>query len=130
MGSDRIEITVDTGDSGFAVGSAKWHREQERLRAELRRELGPGVLAEAPPEPGDKGAILVPIVVALASGRAIPALEKFFAAWFKSKPRTWSVNVEWGDGHIQVTGDNVSEGMLKSVADIIASKGLSDGKSG
>jgi hypothetical protein len=123
VGDDRILIEIDSGTSGFAEGSDRWHREREDLRAELQRALGSSAMLAASPKPGAKGAELVPIVIALASGSAIPALARCLEMWLKTRPRDWSFRITRVDDDegqsVYVKAENLPSDAVESLAHLL-----------
>jgi hypothetical protein len=120
----RIQIEIDSAGSGFAEGSAKWFGEQEDLRSELRRVLGPDAVPGGPPDSGAKGVeLVVPIVVALASGRAIPALAQCIQTWLIIRPRDWVLNIKKVDNGkeswTQVSGTSLPSDIVKSLSRLL-----------
>ena len=124
VGDDRVLIEIDSGTSGFAEGSERWHREREDLRGELLRALGPGAVLGESPKPGAKGAELVPIVIALAGGRAIPALARCLEMWLKTRPRDWSFRITRVDNDegksVYVTAENLPSDAVESLARLLS----------
>jgi hypothetical protein len=119
----RVRIEIDSGSSGFAEGTDKWHLEREELRGELQRALGPGAVLGGQPEPGAKGVVLVPIVIALAGGTAIPALARCLEMWLKTRPRDWAFRItrvddgkENKENTVLVTAENLPGDALESLA--------------
>jgi Effector Associated Constant Component 1 len=123
VGDDRVLIEIDSGVSGFAQGSDRWHREREDLRGELQRALGPSALLAQSPKPGAKGAELVPIVVALAGGTAIPSLARCLEMWLKTRPRDWSFRITRVDDDkgksVYVTAENLPSDAVESLARLL-----------
>jgi hypothetical protein len=120
MAGGRVRIEIDSGTSGFAEGSDNWYRERAELRGELQRALGPGAVLGGQPEPGTKGAVLVPIVIALAGGTAIPALARCLEMWLKTRPRDWAFRITRVDDgkekSVVVTAENLPGDVVESLA--------------
>jgi Effector Associated Constant Component 1 len=86
MTNGRIEARIAPESSLFTTGSEGWLEEQEALRADLERALGPGVVKRGEPEPNAKGVPLIPIVVALGGAHFFQSLARAFEAWIRYRP--------------------------------------------
>src|ERR1700737_1601404 len=86
MSTEEIVIRIDPENELFGEGTQQWHREREELLTEMKRQLGPASGEEGNPEPGGKGLVLLPIIVALGSAGVFTALAKCFDSWLKNRP--------------------------------------------
>lgn len=117
MASDRVLARIDPASTRFTRESESWFREREGLRSDLDRQLGQGAVLQGSPEQGDKGLLLVPIIVALGGAQFFQALTRAFEAWIKERPGRRSLTMTATvDGHeisVQIDAKNVSIGALQ-----------------
>lgn len=119
----RMQIEIDSGTSGFAEGSDRWYRERAELRGELQRALGSSAVPDGPPAEGAKGVELVPIIIALAGGSAIPALARCLEMWLKTRPRDWSFVLTRTEGGkeqtVRIAAHNLPGEAVESLARLL-----------
>jgi hypothetical protein len=117
MTGDRVLVRVEPESSQFTHESDQWLREREELRGDLERSLGPGVVQQSAPEPGDKGLALIPIIAALGGAHAFQALARCFETWLKYRPgeRTLLVTgvVNGEEFELKLNASNVSDDTVK-----------------
>lgn len=99
-------------DDGIATGIEAWADDPEDLD-ELYAELGviPGVTAEpvsAPVEPGEQGAAVELLEVALSSG-AVTAFLQIVKTLAEAKGPKFALSIRRGKSQLKITADNFDE---------------------
>lgn len=117
MEDGRVEARIAPASSRFTTGSQGWLTEQEALREDLERELGPGAVQQAEPEQGAKGLPLIPIVVALGGAHFFQSLARAFEAWVRYRPGERSIvmtaTVNGKEISVRIDAKNVSVDTLQ-----------------
>ncbi|MEU6857886.1 hypothetical protein AB0B28_03270 [Glycomyces sp. NPDC046736] len=116
-----VEVRIEAETSKYAPDSPQWRNELAELHRMLGSEAGSVSLRPNEGAEGTRG-VLETVVLALLSPAAIAGGVACFKAWI-GRDKTRSLKVSWSEGdtdrHITLTGENIDQRSMQSLAESI-----------
>jgi hypothetical protein len=119
------EIELVAANSELTNDDPDWEAQVQVLLGDLEEHVGHVKHQPVPSEPGKKGAITA-IILALGSAGVFTAAVEVFKSWL-GRDKKRSIRIKKGKNELTITGDNISEEMLKKALDVAGERQGSGG---